>query len=161
VRASRAARWTCTKVLGSLRWKLQAFSMHSGPTTGRILIAFVSSIQRGTVLYDHARHMSGAGKRPEIERGPLREILLDSLQPETVQWDCKLVSAEMQGEQVLLHFAGGRTVLADIAIGSDGANSRMRELVTSIRPEYVGVSLVEGLVPEARQAIPELWSGLL
>jgi len=47
--------------------------------------------------------------------------------------------------------------LADIAIGSDGANSRLRELVTPIRPEYAGVSLVEGLVPAAKQTIPKLW----
>ena len=112
---------------------------------------------KGTVLHDHSRRMSGAGKRPEIERGPLRDILLDSLQPGTVQWDCKLESAQTQGEQVLLRFAGGRDALADIAIGSDGANSRLRELVTSIRPEYVGVSLVEAVVPDARQAIPGLW----
>src|SRR3984885_2901404 len=101
--------------------------------------------------------MSGAGKRPEIERGPLRDLLLDSLQPKTVQWDCKLESAESQGEQVLLHFASGQSALADIAVGCDGANSRLRELVTPIRPEYVGVSLVEGLVPGAKQLIPELW----
>src|ERR1700743_1027219 len=54
----------------------------------------------GTVLHDHSRGMSGAGKRPEIERGPLRDILLDSLQPGTVQWNCRLESAETQGEQV-------------------------------------------------------------
>jgi 2-polyprenyl-6-methoxyphenol hydroxylase-like FAD-dependent oxidoreductase len=101
--------------------------------------------------------MSGAGKRPEIERGPLRDILLDSLRPGTVQWDCKLESAEMQGGQVLLRFAGGKTAVADIAIGCDGANSRLRELVTPIRPEYVGVSLVEGLIPAGKQSIPELW----
>src|SRR5271163_2741874 len=82
----------------------------------------------GTVLHDHVRRISGPGKRPEIERGPLRDLLLDSLQPGTVQWDCKLESAESQGEQVLLRFAGGRTALADIAIGSDGANSRLRDL---------------------------------
>src|SRR5271156_4949221 len=111
----------------------------------------------GRVLHDHPRRMSGAGKRPEIERGPLRDILLDSLRPGTVEWDCKLESAEMQGEQVRLRFAGGKTALADIAIGGDGASSRLRELVTPIRPEYVGVSLVEGLVPEAKQMIPELW----
>ena len=113
---------------------------------------------RGTVLHDHARRMSGAGKRPEIERGPLRDLLLDSLQPETVQWDCKLESAEMQDEHILLHFAGGKTAPADIVIGSDGANSRLRELVTPIRPEYVGVSLVEVLVPAAKETIPVLWS---
>jgi 2-polyprenyl-6-methoxyphenol hydroxylase-like FAD-dependent oxidoreductase len=111
----------------------------------------------GRILHDHPRRMSGTGKRPEIERGPLRDILLDSLRPGTVQWDCKLESAEMQGGQVLLRFAGGKTALADIAIGSDGANSRLRELVTSIRPEYVGVSLVEGLIPVGKQTIPELW----
>ncbi|SDF88815.1 FAD-dependent oxidoreductase [Terriglobus roseus] len=111
----------------------------------------------GTVLHDHPRQMSGAGKRPEIERGPLRDLLLDSLQPGTVQWDCKLEAAEMQGEQVLLRFAGGRTAVADIAIGCDGANSRLRELVTPIRPEYVGVSLVECLVRAGAQTIPELW----
>jgi 2-polyprenyl-6-methoxyphenol hydroxylase-like FAD-dependent oxidoreductase len=111
----------------------------------------------GRILHDHSRRMSGAGKRPEIERGPLRDLLLDSLQPGTVEWDCKLESAEMQGEQVMMRFAGGKTALADIAIGSDGANSRLRELVTPIRPEYVGVSLVEILVPAAKQTIPELW----
>ncbi len=111
----------------------------------------------GTVLHDHHRRMSGAGKRPEIERGPLRDLLLDSLQPGTVQWDCKLESAALHGEQVLLRFANGQTALADIALGSDGANSRLRELVTSTRPEYVGVSLVEGLVPAAKQTIPALW----
>ena len=112
---------------------------------------------QGTVLHDHSRQISGAGKRPEIERGPLRDLLLDSLKPGTVQWDYKLESAESKGEKVSLQFANGQTALADIAIGSDGANSRLRELVTSIRPEYVGVSLVEGLVPAAKHAIPELW----
>jgi 2-polyprenyl-6-methoxyphenol hydroxylase-like FAD-dependent oxidoreductase len=112
----------------------------------------------GNVLHDHVRRMSGSGKRPEIERGPLRDLLLDSLKPETVQWDYKLETAEMQGEQVLLRFAGGKTALADIAIGSDGANSRLRALVTPIRPQYVGVSLVEALVPAAQRAIPELWN---
>jgi len=111
----------------------------------------------GTVLHEHVRRMSGPGKRPEIERGPLRDLLLDSLLPGTVQWDCKLESSEFQGEQVLLHFANGQTSVADIAIGSDGANSRMRQLVTPIQPQYVGVSLVEGLVPAAKHAIPELW----
>jgi 2-polyprenyl-6-methoxyphenol hydroxylase-like FAD-dependent oxidoreductase len=111
----------------------------------------------GTVLHVHLRRMSGSGKRPEIERGPLRDLLLDSLRPGTVQWDCKLEYAEFKGEQVLLHFANGHTSVADIAIGSDGANSRLRELVTPIGPQYVGVSLVEGLVPAAKHAIPELW----
>ncbi len=112
---------------------------------------------RGTVLYEHVRRMSGPGKRPEIERGPLRDLLLDSLAPGTVQWDCKLEDSGFQGEQVFLRFANGQTALADVAIGCDGANSRLRELVSPSRPEYVGVSLVEALVPEAKRAVPALW----
>jgi 2-polyprenyl-6-methoxyphenol hydroxylase-like FAD-dependent oxidoreductase len=102
--------------------------------------------------------MSGAGKRPEIERGPLREILLNSLRPNTVQWDQRLVSAESRGDKVALNFAGGESVLADVAIGADGANSRLRALVTPIRPQYVGVTLVEGIVAAAKETVPELWS---
>jgi 2-polyprenyl-6-methoxyphenol hydroxylase-like FAD-dependent oxidoreductase len=113
--------------------------------------------QNGRILHDHARAMSGAGKRPEIERGPLRELLLDSLRPETVHWDRKLEGAEPAGEKVKLQFAGGESVLADLAIGCDGANSRLRAAVTPIRPEYVGVALVEGVVDAAKNAVPELW----
>ena len=131
-----------------------AFWANHRPDLDRLRLTDAS----GTVLHDHARRMSGAGKRPEIERGPLRDLLLNSLEAGTVRWDCKLESAESQDEQVLLRFAGGRTALADIAIGSDGANSRLRELVTPIRPEYVGVSLVEALVPAAKETVPALWS---
>ena len=35
----------------------------------------------GTILHDHPRQVSGPGKRPEIERGPLRDLLVDSLRP--------------------------------------------------------------------------------
>jgi 2-polyprenyl-6-methoxyphenol hydroxylase-like FAD-dependent oxidoreductase len=132
---------------------IDAFWVNHRPDLDRLRLTDA----KGTVLHDHFRRMSGAGKRPEIERGPLRDLLLGSLQPNTVQWDCKLESAELQGGQVLLRFASGQIALGDIAVGCDGANSRLRELVTPIRPEYVGVSLVEGLVPGAKQMIPELW----
>jgi len=132
---------------------MEAFWANHRPDLDRLRLTDA----HGNVLHDHVRRMSGAGKRPEIERGPLRDILLDSLKPGTVQWDCKLETAEMHGGQVLLSFAGGRTALADVAIGSDGANSRLRALVTPIRPQHVGVSLVEALVPNAQQTISKLW----
>ncbi len=132
---------------------MEAFWANHRPDLNRLRITDA----RGTILHEHSRRMSGAGQRPEIERGPLRDILLDSLEPGTVQWDCKLESAKTQGEQVWMRFADGRSAYADITIGSDGANSRLREIVTPTRPEYVGVSLVEGLVPAAQHAMPEMW----
>ena len=132
---------------------VDAFWVNHRPDLDRLRLMDAS----GRILHDHARQTFGAGRRPEIERGPLRDLLLDSLQPGSVQWDSKLDVAEVQGDQVLLRFAGGRTALADIAIGSDGANSRLRELVTPVRPEYVGIALIEALIPAAKQTIPALW----
>ena len=132
---------------------LDAFWANHRPDLDRLRITDAD----GKILHEHIRRRSGVGKRPEIERGPLRDILLDSLQPGTVHWDCRLESASIQDDRVVLQFAGGRTAIADIAIGSDGANSRLRELVTDIRPTYVGVSLVEAVVPAANQTIPQLW----
>ncbi len=109
--------------------------------------------QDAKVLYDHSRSMDA---RPEIERAPLRDLLLDSLLPGTVVWDRKLERAELEGEQVRLVFAGGESVLADLAVGADGANSRLRALVTRVRPAYAGVSLVEGYVPRAATVVPEV-----
>ncbi len=106
----------------------------------------------GEVLYDHKRSKA---LRPEIERTPLRNILLDSLEPGTVQWNRKLEGATERGDGIRLEFAGAETVVADLVIGADGANSRLRPLVTPERPAYAGVTLIEGVVPNAATAVPE------
>src|ERR1700683_4772727 len=59
---------------------------------GADLVKLRLAAANGAVLHDQPRRMSGPGKRPEIERGPLRDLLVDSLQPGTVHWDCKLES---------------------------------------------------------------------
>src|SRR6202046_1043177 len=56
---------------------IDAFWANNRPDLDRLRLTDA----KGTVLHDHSRRMSGAGKRPEIERGPLRDLLLDSLQP--------------------------------------------------------------------------------
>ncbi|MDQ2772489.1 MAG: FAD-dependent monooxygenase [Bacteroidota bacterium] len=89
--------------------------------------------------------------RPEIDRGPLREILLDSLLPDTVVWNSHLVSVQPMGRAWQLAFQNGATATADIVIGADGANSKVRALVTPIRPFYAGVTVVEGSVSESAQ----------
>lgn len=110
------------------------------------------------VLYDFQRGAGSGVHRPEIERGPLRDLLLDSLEPDTVHWNKKLESATIENGEVVLEFADGETCRANLAIGADGASSRLRALVTPIRPEYAGVTLMEGSVPEAATTIPEIWA---
>ena len=106
--------------------------------------------KHATVVHDE--HANGhavfgdAAFRPEIDRGPLRDLLLHSLQPDTVMWDSQLVSVQSLGAGWQLVFRSGATATADILIGADGANSRIRPLLTPIKPFYSGVTIVEGSI---------------
>jgi 2-polyprenyl-6-methoxyphenol hydroxylase-like FAD-dependent oxidoreductase len=94
--------------------------------------------------------------RPEIDRGVLRKILLESLQPETVVWDSHFISMETQNDGWLLHFKNGISAYADIVIGSDGANSKIRPYITDIKPFYSGVTMLEGNIYESKKAAPHI-----
>ncbi|MET3126958.1 2-polyprenyl-6-methoxyphenol hydroxylase-like FAD-dependent oxidoreductase [Arcicella rosea] len=94
--------------------------------------------------------------RPEIDRGALRKILLDSLQPENIVWDSHFLSMEKQGEGWLLHFKNEKNAYADIVIGADGANSKIRHYITDIKPFYSGITMLEGNVYEAEKYVPNI-----
>lgn len=92
--------------------------------------------------------------RPEIDRGVLRNLLLESLQPGTVVWDSHFVSMEQQGRGWLLHFNNSPSVYADIVIAADGARSKIRPYLTEIRPFYTGITMLEGNIYHAGRAAP-------
>ncbi|MGI4022403.1 MAG: FAD-dependent oxidoreductase [Janthinobacterium lividum] len=98
--------------------------------------------------------------RPEIDRGPLRSMLLESLQPETVVWDSHFISMEKQNEGWLLHFKNGLSAYADLVIAADGANSKIRPYITDIKAFYSGVTMLDVNVYNAEKATPH-FSGLL
>jgi len=101
-----------------------------------------------------------AGKgpsHPEIDRGKLRKVFLDSLQPGTVVWDSRFVSMEPQNGGWLLHFKNGSSAYADLVIAADGANSKIRSYVTDIKAFYSGVTMVEINVNDAEKAIPDIY----
>lgn len=116
---------------------------------------------QATVYYsDHdskAEENFGAGHfRPEIDRGTLRKILLDSLQPGTVIWNSHFTAMTPQGTGWLLQFKNTDAVYADIVIGADGANSKIRPHVTDIKAFYSGIIMLEGNIPDARNAAPQI-----
>jgi 2-polyprenyl-6-methoxyphenol hydroxylase-like FAD-dependent oxidoreductase len=96
----------------------------------------------GTVLLDQAD--DGTGGRPEVQRGDLRQVLLDSLPAGTVRWGQKVSRTHALGDgRHELTFADGTTVVTSLLVGADGAWSRVRPLLSTATPEYIGKSVVE------------------
>ncbi|QFU88414.1 NAD(P)/FAD-dependent oxidoreductase [Amycolatopsis sp. YIM 10] len=96
----------------------------------------------GNVLVDKAD--DGTGGRPEVHRGALRQLLLDSIPDGTVRWGRKVEHVRALGEgRHEVTFADGTTVVTDLLVGADGAWSRIRPLLSSAVPEYAGSSSVE------------------
>ncbi|MDE1193186.1 MAG: NAD(P)/FAD-dependent oxidoreductase [Arachidicoccus sp.] len=106
--------------------------------------------------HDFAKTM--AEKRPEIDRPPLRDILLHSLQPNTVVWDSQFVSMEKEGDGWLLHFKNGTSTYADLVIAADGANSKIRPYLSDVPPIYSGVTLIQGDIDDAEKSASKLFS---
>ncbi|MFJ4929955.1 FAD-dependent oxidoreductase [Streptomyces sp. NPDC088736] len=96
----------------------------------------------GTVLLD--RPDDGTAGRPEVQRGELRRLLLDSLPAGTVRWGHKAVGVRALGDsRHEVTFADGSTVVTGLLVGADGAWSRVRPLLSDAVPEYIGRSFVE------------------
>ncbi len=96
--------------------------------------------------------------RPEIDRGPLRNMLLESLQPMTIEWDSHFISMEKQKEGWLLHFKNGLSAYADIVIAADGANSKIRPYITNIKPFYSGIVMLEININDAAKTTPHVYA---
>jgi 2-polyprenyl-6-methoxyphenol hydroxylase-like FAD-dependent oxidoreductase len=82
--------------------------------------------------------------RPEIDRGALREILLQSLPASAIHWGSKVTSvARLERGKHLITLESGETITTDVLVGADGAWSRVRPLLSNAQPTYLGITFVE------------------
>lgn len=74
-----------------------------------------------------------------VHRGDLQALQCDQLKPGTLHFNKKLVRLDDNGTDVMLEFEDGTSVRADIVIGADGINSRVRETLLGFeKPNYSG-----------------------
>ena len=104
----------------------------------------------GRVLWDendtNNAETTHSRDRPEIDRSKLRDMLLDSIQPDSIQWDRKLIRVEpTEGPNIKydLHFSDGMEPGFDLVVGADGAWSKVRPLLTDQMPFYSGITVIE------------------
>ena len=82
--------------------------------------------------------------KPEIDRGQLRDLLLESLNDGTVHWNHTLTSLHESDDGIRMNFANGETTVADLVVGADGAWSKVRKfLEPNIAPAYSGISFLD------------------
>lgn len=94
-------------------------------------------------------------ERPEIDREVLRDMLLNSVEPEWVKWGKTLQSIESRTG--VLTFQDGTTAGPfDLVVGADGAWSKVRPVVTDVQPHYSGVCGFESHIPHANDDYPNI-----
>lgn len=130
-------------------WEQFTPLIHRGGEAMRILD------HRGTVLRDEVD--DDQLTRPEVDRGQLREILLDSLPAETVHWGRKVCAVRtvdgFRGRHEV-EFSDGGAITTDLLIGADGAWSKVRPLMSDARPVYTGISFIEADLFDADEHHP-------
>lgn len=122
--------------------------IHEGADASRILNS------NGELLLDVPADESNG--RPEVLRGDLRQMLLDSLPEETIEWNKKVDHIEeIQQGQYKVVFRDDSSVTTNKLIGADGAWSKVRKLLTDVTPDYVGTTFIETYLHDVDHNHPE------
>lgn len=109
---------------------------------------------------DHTGTLANADpvtRRRAVNRDALRKALLLGCD-DVIRWGTAFERFEYTGNGVRVHSADGRAIEADLLVGADGANSRVREQrLPDLQRQDLGIVNIAGrvrLTPELANALP-------
>lgn len=104
----------------------------------------------GSVLGEVAD--DGKLENPEVLRGDLRRILIESLPQSSIRWGHRVESVKsLQNGKHLVLFEDGAEIETDVLIGADGAWSKVRGLLSEAKPEYTGTVWIETFLHDVKK----------
>lgn len=104
----------------------------------------------------------GIESRPEIARNALTSILIKTVPSNYIKWDHKITSVrtarnEKTGAtEITIDLGEKGTAVYDFVVGADGAWSRVRNLLTDVKPFYSGAQWVTATIRNATSNYPHL-----
>ncbi len=117
----------------------------------------IISDKDGNILYKDEGEIS---HRPEISRHALTNLLVSHIPENSIKWGHRLSSARsiaVTGQtQVELDFGPQGKQVFDLVVGADGAWSRVRNLLTEVKPHYGGRQCITLTIRQIGQKYPQL-----
>jgi 2-polyprenyl-6-methoxyphenol hydroxylase-like FAD-dependent oxidoreductase len=127
------------------------------PLTGDCAEMMKLSDKDGNIVFTHD---SEKAHRPEISHHALSQFLISRLPTEAIQWERKLVtptsSVKSGHSEIELDFGVHDKQTFDLVIGADGAWSKVRNLLTDVKPQYSGRQIVTLTIKHITEKYPHL-----
>ena len=85
-----------------------------------------------------------------MHRGDMQAIMTEAVAPGSIAFGKRLVELDQAGDGIRMIFADGTSAEADMVIGADGVNSRVREILLGPEPPtYSGYVAHRAIIPRA------------
>ncbi|KAJ5899105.1 hypothetical protein N7495_003849 [Penicillium taxi] len=127
--------------------------------TGECSEAQKVSDKDGNILWSDE---GGLAERPEISRHALTSLLSSHIPSENIKWGHKLLSwtevtvTSERGHKFELDFGSQGRHIFDLVIGADGAWSKVRNMLTSVKPHYAGIQCITMTIRQITAKYPHL-----
>jgi 6-hydroxynicotinate 3-monooxygenase len=86
------------------------------------------------IEFDAASEARFGGAYANIHRGDLHAVLEKGIAPGTIAFNHRLITLDETRDSIRLVFDNGKKVEADIVVGADGVNSKVREFLLGLEP---------------------------